>query len=267
MLKNCAQCSKEINIKKAKLKPNNFCSKACFDAFRKDKPRNYQFTEEHKTNISKSASRRTYTEEGRKKISDRMKKAFVAGDYTSPMKGKSHSSKTKQKLKVANTGKPSAFKGRKHSKASLAKISKACQAAMTEERKQQCAEWGLKGRLTSAKTKEPSSIEKLLYDYLEQLEINFDKQFSLGKGFLADAFIKELKLVIEADGSYWHSTPRGVATDKRKDQHINEIGLLILRIPESLFRTGEYKEVLDKKFRGTIKNELNNIQPTIQKQS
>ena len=49
-----------------------------------------------------------------------------------------------------------------------------------------------------------TSTEKQTRKWLEGLGVEFKKQFSIGKYFV-DFYIPELKMIIEADGDYWHS--------------------------------------------------------------
>jgi len=75
----------------------------------------------------------------------------------------------------------------------------------------------IKMRLGNAKfaaSKQPTSIEKIVYNYLLLKGILFEKQKLINGKFLVDAYIPSLNLVIEADGCYWHSCEKCV--DKNK---------------------------------------------------
>jgi very-short-patch-repair endonuclease len=102
----------------------------------------------------------------------------------------------------------------------------------------------LRGRLKQANNKEPTNIERIVYDYLDNQNIVFEKQKSIGSGFIVDAYIPSLNLVVEADGSYWHSTERGLKTDLRKNTYIKEQGLDLLRLSEAEIKNGSFIERL-----------------------
>jgi hypothetical protein len=55
------------------------------------------------------------------------------------------------------------------------------------------------------------------------------------KYYTFDGFIPELNLLVEFDGTYWHSLPKCIALDKRKTSYISKwhLNLRILRIPET----------------------------------
>lgn len=58
-------------------------------------------------------------------------------------------------------------------------------------------------RLTS---REPSYPEKLMAEYLEELNIEYEMEYQLD-GFHFDFKLKDKKILIEVDGDYWHGNP------------------------------------------------------------
>jgi len=59
-------------------------------------------------------------------------------------------------------------------------------------------------RLTS---REPSLPEKLMAEYLDELNLKYETEYPLDN-FHYDFYIKELNLLIEVDGDYWHGNPK-----------------------------------------------------------
>ena len=140
---------------------------------------------------------------------------------------------------------------------------------LSEEHRKKIGE-GNKGKVRSQKERErlieqlyneriklskkgPTSIERKLYEHLSEIGIDFEKQRRIGGGFIVDAYIKSLNLIIEADGKYWHSTPRGIETDKRKNKHFEDNNYDFIRLLEDNINDGTFKKVLNKKL-NQIKN-------------
>ena len=90
--------------------------------------------------------------------------------------------------------------------------------------------------------KEPTSIEKIVYDELKARGILFEKQKLVGGRFIVDAYIPELNLVIECDGNYWHSREDNQKKDKRKNLFLKEHGFDLLRLTETEIKSGEFRE-------------------------
>jgi very-short-patch-repair endonuclease len=92
-------------------------------------------------------------------------------------------------------------------------------------------------------TQIPTSIEKIVYQYLEEKNIIFERQKSIAF-YLLDVYIPSLNLVIEADGEYWHSLPDRIRLDKAKDGYLKNRGYKLIRLPESKILSGEFKKLL-----------------------
>lgn len=127
---------------------------------------------------------------------------------------------------ASKKGKPSWNKGKKLSK---------------EHRKKVLVS-SLKGRIKQAQMKEPTSIEKIVYNYLYNKGITFEKQKPIGNRFIVDTYIPSLNLVIEIDGNYWHSTIRGIKTDERKNCYLSQKGYNLIRLSEDEVKNGNFKE-------------------------
>ena len=94
-------------------------------------------------------------------------------------------------------------------------------------------EIGLKGLIKQQNMKEPTSIEKKVYDYLILKGIIFERQKLINGKFLVDAYIPSLNLVIEADGDYWHTLDRVVKKDKAENAYLTKCGFSLLRLSET----------------------------------
>lgn len=70
--------------------------------------------------------------------------------------------------------------------------------------------------------KGPTSIEQLLMDELDTLNVKYEYQYRLNQ-YVIDFAIPHLKIAIEADGVYWHSLPDVIEKDKRKDKDLAEL--------------------------------------------
>ena len=110
---------------------------------------------------------------------------------------------------------------------------------------------GLKGIFKQQTMKEPTSIEKKVYDELKGRGLLFEKQKLINGKFLVDAYIPSLNLVIEADGDYWHSLDRVKKRDKAKNAYLKTCGFDLLRLSETEINN-DVKSCIDK-----IKMEVN----------
>ena len=54
-----------------------------------------------------------------------------------------------------------------------------------------------------------------------------------------DFFIPSLRVVVEADGDYWHGQPAAAARDRAKDNELRRRGIAVIRLRESEVERGE----------------------------
>lgn len=95
-------------------------------------------------------------------------------------------------------------------------------------------------------SKEPTSIEKKLYDELKSRGLLFEKQKLINGKFLVDAYIPSLNLIIEADGDYWHNLDKVKKRDKAKNAYLKKCDFNLLRLWETEINDDSFKEKLDK---------------------
>jgi len=160
--------------------------------------------------------------------------------------GKEVSKETRQRMSVAKTGCASWFKGKKRKP-----FSKEHKRKLSEYQKENLRskdyyqKIGLLGVKKQQDAKEPTSIEKKLYEELKNRGILFEKQRLINGKFLVDAYIPSLNLVIEADGDYWHSLNRVKKHDKAKNAYLTKCGYSLLRITGTEIRDDTFKLKLD----------------------
>lgn len=101
---------------------------------------------------------------------------------------------------------------------------------------------GLRGLIKQQNIKQPTSIEKIVYDYLVLKDIIFEKQKLINGKFLVDAYIPSLNLIVEADGNYWHTLDRVLKKDKAENAYLRKCGYKLLRLTEEEIKNGKFKE-------------------------
>lgn len=87
------------------------------------------------------------------------------------------------------------------------------------------------GNLT-LQTTSPTSIERALMTVLDAAGIGYEFQYVVGDKFLCDFGFPESRLIVEADGSYWHRTERQKKRDASKDAYLRACGFTVLRLTE-----------------------------------
>lgn len=75
----------------------------------------------------------------------------------------------------------------------------------------------------------PSGLEYKIRSQLEAMGIPFIPQQPIGPYFV-DIYVPSLKRVVECDGEYWHSKPKAIAFDKRRDSYMRNHGYSIVRL-------------------------------------
>lgn len=77
--------------------------------------------------------------------------------------------------------------------------------------------------LDSLKRKRTSSIQTMLYDFLDNLGVEYEPEgdkTTIGY-YLFDCLVPSHKLLIECQGDYWHSLPKAIRNDKSKFTYIS----------------------------------------------
>lgn len=165
------------------------------------------------------------------------KKHPYLSDYNKKRKGIfHHREETKKKISNSTLGEKNHFFGKKHSfKTKLLFIQN-----------------GINSIRKSGKLK-ISKAELKLKDYLIQNNINHIHQFQYKYG-IADFYLPDNNLIIECNGSYWHSRPDYIERDKRKIAYLTSQGFNVLTLNSEDIMSGKENLCLCKiKTQGGIK--------------
>lgn len=193
---------------------------------------------------SYSIGKPKHTAEHKRALSERMKGNKCCIGMRGWAKGKKFSLEHRIKLSIAK-------KGLRQSEAHKKAISIANKKAgvglwmrnkWTPERMKAMS---IKGILKQQTMKEPTGIEKKLYEELKRRGLLFETQKIINGRFLVDAYIPSLNLIIEADGEYWHSLPRVVGKDKAENAYLTKCGYKLLRLTETEINNGSFKNKLN----------------------
>jgi very-short-patch-repair endonuclease len=78
----------------------------------------------------------------------------------------------------------------------------------------------------------PSQLDQLLYTTLDQLHIPYIAQHRIPEAHtIPDAYLPDRRLVLYADGEYWHSLPSIAARDARQVAALTALGYTVRRLP------------------------------------
>lgn len=77
------------------------------------------------------------------------------------------------------------------------------------------------------KYKGETSLEATVRVALEELGLDFEQEVKVGR-FFADFVLRDEKIIIEADGTYWHEPEK----DRRRDHALEKYGWITIRLPE-----------------------------------
>lgn len=141
--------------------------------------------------------------------------------YRHGMLGKNHTEKARIKMRQVKLGKK------------MSEATKQMKSKYALSRRKDMREYGLRGLISQQNSKEPTSIEKKVYRVLKESGLLFETQKLINGHFLVDAYIPSLNLVIEVDGSYWHSLDRVVKKDRAENAYLKKCGYRVVRIPEN----------------------------------
>ena len=213
-----------------------------------------KFSEEHKKKISESMKGKRNSL-GHKQTKEHKRNSILG------RAGYKHSEETKLKMKLASLGKKNhnygkktpeiikdkisaTLKGRIISLKHRANLSKALKGKkFTESHKEalknkwkNLSEEDRKKRLIPLLTANPSSLENIICNVLDELDVEYERQKSIYHYFV-DIYIPIKNLIIECDGEYWHSKPERKILDKKRDYLLRSLGYKIIRLPEKEIKT------------------------------
>ena len=184
-------------------------------------------SEEHKKNIGESLKGHKVSEETRKKISEGNKGKTMSEEARKNMSEGRKGMKLSEEHK-RNVGKAS--KGKKHSEESRKNMSEARKGIkFSEKHKRSLSEWHIEH--PNKKFKD-TSIELKVEAELIRRGINFQKQVPLCKIAIVDFYLPEHRIVIQADGDYWHNRQGRKERDAMQDAVLTFNGLNVYRFWE-----------------------------------
>lgn len=175
-------------------------------------------------------------------------KGYRYGMRRTPV-GFKHTDETKEKMSLSHKGKlswnyngglPNCKTCKKQLKSYKSKICITCYHAdiSKEEYKRRM----LIALNKQQNMKEPTSIEKKVYKELKERGFLFETQKLINGKFLVDAYIPSLNMVIEVDGSYWHSMDRVVKKDKAENAYLTKCGFNLIRLSEEDVKNNNFIE-------------------------
>ncbi len=87
------------------------------------------------------------------------------------------------------------------------------------------------------KSTKETTIEEAVRKWLEMQSMNYIAQHKIGR-YYVDFYLPDSGTVIEADGDYWHSKPKVIAKDARKENWLLSKGYEVIRLPECEIKSG-----------------------------
>lgn len=84
------------------------------------------------------------------------------------------------------------------------------------------------GKIPTKDSKLEIKVEKLIL----KANLHYIKQWKYEMG-IADFFLPKQNIVLEVDGSYWHSLPKRIEKDKLHNEFLKSKGYTVIRIPEA----------------------------------
>lgn len=80
-----------------------------------------------------------------------------------------------------------------------------------------------------------SSLERIVRSELDRAAIPYEQEARVGKWSID--FLVAGRVAVEADGSYWHSSPATKRRDAKRDAALSARGLIVIRLAESEVRS------------------------------
>lgn len=87
------------------------------------------------------------------------------------------------------------------------------------------------GAWVSSHCHSPTKPEIAISEILSSLNIPFETEYQIGK-YACDFALQQYRIIIEADGDYWHTLPKRKRLDKIKDAYLKEQGWIVIRLKE-----------------------------------
>ena len=103
----------------------------------------------------------------------------------------------------------------------------------SEEVREKCR----RHRLSQTFLKSNTDIELLLAKAMDEFELEYEHPYNLGGKFQCDFAFPEKRIIVETDGTYWHSLSRNQHFDKLKQIYCDSHGWSLLRFSDKEIKT------------------------------
>lgn len=211
----CATCGAEFTRPKSRVSKNNYCSRKCRQVAASEKFVDLDGSLAHpraKEKLTKTCKQcndefSVYPSRRDQKFCD----VSCKGEWMSENKvGENHPNNQKIKFECEWCGRE--YKKSPSRKDETRFCSRQCQGSY--QIRQQ-------GR--------SSSLEDEIAEILDSCCVNFEWQKQIGR-WCVDFYLPQLNLVVECDGEYWHSKPKVVERDARKNRFLRSEGYNLVRL-------------------------------------
>jgi len=85
-----------------------------------------------------------------------------------------------------------------------------------------------------------TDIERMVATLLDALSVKYIAQLRIGR-YTVDFCVSSKSLIVEADGSYWHSSPDAIARSQRRDMYLMSRGYRVLHLSDREIYAGQFE--------------------------
>ncbi len=213
---SCKYCGNKFEVIKSRQNKAAFCSPECQEDFLDKFHRIIRLC----LSCGKKFTRKKYRQNKKSRSRVRFCSIKCANKYL--FKDKPFSKKHCQRISKALTGKP---KSKEH----IEKMKGDNNPSKRPEVKQKIREARLRQVFPIRDTK----IEILLQEELRRRGFKFQKHIPVERICQPDIVFPDKKIVIEADGDYWHSLPKAIVKDRRNNKLLRKRGWKVFRFSET----------------------------------
>jgi len=225
-----------------------------------DAQRGRRLSEETKEKLRQAHLGQRHSEETKRKISQSNTGKKMSDESRAKMRaaklGTKRTEAARHKQSESARGKPKSVQHREQIGAALRKrytnpvyaerqraVLRAVWEQMEPEERRRIA---LHGRIACHRVmreQRRTTIEIAVADALRDLGITFEEQVTF-RWYLADIYLPDHNIVIECDGDYWHSLPKIIAHDRKRDAWFESHQIRVIRIKETDIRQNAREAVL-----------------------